>query len=252
MKKLMTALAVCVVASLAFAAGSGVTSANIVGYKTVAVTPGFNMVSLNWDNVGGGGMNIQNLVDKSGLKKGDSSSADQLILFDNTSKAFTAYFLYSSTASPALDNKWIEYGQATPANVTVSNGRGFWLNRRSSATNTVFSGQVKQDATASYSFTPGFNMFGNQFAADLGLNDQAWTNAKKGDSSSADQLIVFDNTTKAFTAYFLYSSTGNPALDNKWIEYGQATPTTAKLLFGNGAWYNRRGASDTISIPKPY
>jgi len=126
MKKLVTAFAACALAGLAFAQ---VESVNIVGYSTVTLKQGFNMLACNFDGVGeAAGMTLDQLVPgtTAGLTGSSTSpNADNILVFDAATQGYTTYYLYYATkGTTTYNNKWV-LNASTPAGVTLESGVEF-------------------------------------------------------------------------------------------------------------------------------
>ena len=133
MKKLMTIMTACFVAGLA-CAQSTVTSANIVGYKQIALHPGYNQIALNWQQVGyAGGLEqvaINNLFDPTeatnNLKATTSfATADQLWVWQPATTNYALYFFRSGS------NAWVNNASAHVVTTDVIPlGAGAWFYRQ--------------------------------------------------------------------------------------------------------------------------
>jgi len=256
MKKLMTALAVCAVAGFALAQ-STVTSANVVGYQTITIKPGFTMLSANFAAVSNTptSVSMQNLFATNGLYAGQTSgTADQIQIWDGSKFVIYYYQAYKSTvpnkflAGPA----WVK----TPGTATtdfVPSGTGFWFNRPTSSALTssvTVAGQVVSAATNVFALQQGFNMIGSSYPVAFPLNNGPfnWTNATAGQTSgTADQIQVWDGSKFTIYYYQMYKSTvpnkflAGPA----WVKT-PGTATTDSIPAGTGFWYNKYGTGTNI------
>ena len=128
MKKLITAAM-----TLALAAGlasAQVTSDNTVGYNTVTIRPGYNMLAVNWDLVANttAGIGVQNLLDTSALKGGLAEGlGDNIKLHDASTGGFSTIYLYDGgeTSYHENDGLWLESNKAVSTR-TIPVGQGFW------------------------------------------------------------------------------------------------------------------------------
>lgn len=269
MKKLMTACAACMIAGLVSAE---VSSQNIVGYNTSPITPGFNMVSVNFDSVTNSSAGIDlsvvfppttaNLVGATT----EAGGADAILVWDNTAKSYATYFLYYTTKTTTLSTlNWTwRVGQSTPANVQLKSGDTVWFNKKgANAAEFAIAGQVPTLSSKNRTLTQGFNMIGNLYPTDWDANalGTTWwsTSGATGattEAGGADSILVWDNTTKAYATYFLYYTTKTTTLSTlNWTwRVGQSTPAPADFLkLGAGAWYNRKTAATvTFPVTRPY
>jgi len=250
MKKLMTACAACVLAGMVSAQ---VESVNIVGYNTITLKAEYTLIAVNFDNVGGGDLTINQAFpyQDGAMKSGGLSDSDQILIRNPSTGLYTTYRL-RSTSTPA--NSWCASG-TTPSTAPVSAGTAAWyLSRLSPSPSNplVFqvAGQVANDATRDLSIKVGYNLFANPYPYDAELNgDIGYQNGmKSGGLSDSDQILIRNPDTGLYTTYRL-RSTSTPA--NSWCASG-TTPTTDKLPAGASAWYLARGTGDfemTIASP---
>ena len=269
MKKLMTALAVCAVAG--FALAQTVTSANVVGYNTVTLNKGFNMLACNFDQVGA----VTNTLDMvipgttPGLVAGKNNGvADNIMLFDPTTQQYATYFLWYTTKTTsgysANNYKWVQ-SYNTLAGVALTSGQPFWYNSLSTTNISIpatFAGQVPT-TNKNITIRIGYNMIAGNYAANwdpnsLGTNFWATSGATAGKNNGvADNIMLFDPTTQQYATYFLWYTTkttsGYSANNYKWVSsYNTVAPSNFVKL-GQGVWYNSLGASPfVIPVTAPY
>jgi len=273
MKKLMTALAVCAVAG--FALAQTVTSANVVGYDTVTLLQGYNMLACNFDQVG----TVTNTLDlvipgtTPGLVAGKNSSvADNIMVFNPLTQVYATYFLWyttKTTGTPPANTynyKWVS-SLNIPATVALQRGNAFWYNSMSTTNISipaVFAGQVPV-TNKNITINTGYNMIAGNYAADwdpnaLGTNFWATCGATAGKNSSvADDIMVFNPLTQVYSTYFLWyttKTTGAPPAntDNyKWVSSLNILAPANFVKLGQGVWYNSLGAgSFVIPVTAPY
>jgi len=261
MKKLVTAFAACALAGLV---NAQVESINIVGYQTVTLKQGFNMLACNFDGVGGAdGMTLDELVPGTtpGLTgAATSGNADNILVFDAATQGYTTYYLYYATkGSTTYNYKWV-LNSVTPAGVTLKSGDAFWLSLKN-ATDlpATFVGQVPAEASKTLTLKKGFNSIGSIFAADwdpnsLGTDFWAANGTGAATSGNADNILLFDATTQGYTTYYLYYATkGTTTYNNQWV-LNSVTPAPANFVkMGMGVWYSKKAAGDVeVPITRPY
>ena len=261
MKKLMTALAVCAIASLSLASG-GVTSANVVGYQTLSVVgTKYNMLGVQWDKVGGGSLSVQDVfagtAGLTGSTFADVFAADRIKVWDPVTSGYVDFWLYAVINDPAWDGKWID-GTGSPATATFSAGSTFWLQSKGTNVNVISAGQAPSAATISQAIVGGkYNMIINPYPTTYPLNGSFnWLTAGAvgstfADVFAADRIKVWDPNTAGYTDYWLYAFISDPAWDGKWID-GTGSPATYALPMGTPAWYQSKGSSFTLVFSKPY
>jgi hypothetical protein len=267
MKKLMTALAICAVTGLALADGSGVTSANVVGYKTVTLKKGFNMLACNFDAVGVSTNTLDVVIPGTlpGLIGGNNSGvADDIMVFDPVAQGYSTYFLWYTTKTTGGANannyKWVVSG-ATLAGVVLKSGDPFWYKSKSTTNISItatFAGEVPT-TNKNITIRPGFNMIAGNYAADwdpngLGTNYWATSGAVGGNNSgTGDDIMIFDPDAQGYTTYFLWYTTkttgGANANNYKWVVSGATVAPTNFVKLGQGVWYKAKMASGSFVIP---
>ncbi len=249
MKKLITAA--MALALFAGMASAQVSSENVVGYSTLTLQPGYNMIAVNWDVVGApaAGISVQDLFDTSALKGGLAVSlGDNIKIHDAATGGFATLYLYDGGETTYHDNDglWMEAG--SPSTRVLANGEAFWfLSRASVATNVAVAGQVPVDASVTKTVLPGYNMFGSGFTADMEINgtyDWAAAGAIGGLAVSlGDNIKIHDAVTGGFSTLYLYDGGETTYHDNDglWMEAG--TPSSRVIPVGQGFWYYSRGTN---------
>ena len=261
MKKLVTAFAACALAGLAFAQ---VESVNIVGYSTITLKQGFNMLACNFDGVGeDAGMTLDELVPGTtpGLTKGSlSGSADNILVFDAATQNYSIYYLYYATkGTTTYNNKWV-LNATTPAGVTLQSGDAFWLNLKNTTDlPATFVGQVPVEPSKTMTLKQGFNTIGSIFSADwdpnsLGTAFWAANGTRASLSGSSDNILVFDAATQNYSIYYLYYATkGTTTYNNQWVLNATTLAPDNFVKVGMGVWYSKKAAGDLeVPISRPY
>ena len=137
MKKIM--LAVAAMAACAAMADGEIASANVVGYNTITIRPGWNMFSVNFkDPSNVNGIAVQDLFPgdmmaaKGAKTGGGATTADSIQIYDasNTANPYAnSYILYYTTkaAFSSRNYKWVK--GTTPLDPTadcLAPGQGTW------------------------------------------------------------------------------------------------------------------------------
>ena len=264
MKKLMMTLAAGLFATAVVAQ---VTSANVVGYKTITLTNGYNMIACNFDAVGTETNTLDKVIPGSttGLTGGNSpGTADNIMVFDPMTQGYATYFLWYTTKTTLQANNWkwvVNAGTLAP--VQLKSGDPFWYRSRSATPVQIpgtFAGQVPTVAK-DIAITNGYTMIAGNYSADWdpntkGTNFWATTGAMGGNSpGTADNVMVFDPGAQGYTTYFLWYTTKTTLQANNWkwvVNAGTVAPTNFVKL-GMGAWYRARNAGRfVIPVAAPY
>ena len=109
-----------------------------MGYQSIAINPGFNMIAMNFQPIDGSEeIAITNLVaDTSTLVAGnDAGTADQIQVWDGSK--FTAYFYRANKTTTPKWTKgpgWVKVGAiANITTDTLKRGQGVWFARPTTA-----------------------------------------------------------------------------------------------------------------------
>ena len=266
MKKLMIAASAAFCAAVGFA---DITSANIVGYNTVTLKPGWNMLAVNFKNVANDdGIDINDLFPGGGKTDtkftagASQTAADYIQVWDATGGKYTTYLLFKpSKGSSTAAYYWTDLTLKV-AEKKFKNGDAFWFYKRGDQDVTAsISGEVSLDAVKEVAIKPGWNMIGSFFPAGWKLNDEYynptyWQNsgAVAGASqTAADYVQVWDATSEKYTTYLLFKpSKGSSTATYTWTDLTLKTVTTDVLTAGKGAWYYHRGSGFNLEIKKQF
>jgi len=240
MKKRLLVLAVMAMA--ASLATADVVSKNVVGYYTVKLnTPGYSMIGINFNSIGGTGIPLQDLFLPSSLYPGedyeDFDNCDQMIFWDNDSQGFTRFYYVNIGEGPF----WYDEG-GNPATNKVSPGTAFWFYRPSTNGQEYakIAGQVDERETIERTFLEGYSMFAKGFPIEtlIGQGLAGYPGEGYEDFDNCDRIIVWDNESKAYFTYF-YVDLGE---GSKW--YDESGNLVSKnFLVGMGAWYLNQGTN---------
>ena len=268
MKKLMIACAAALV-GLSAAQAADIESTNIVGYNTVTLKPGWNMLAVNFKNVGNdNGIGINDLFPGGGKTDtvftpgSGAANADYIQVWDATEGEYTTYLLYKpAKGSSAAAYYWTD-GSFKVTDKKFKNGDAFWFYKRGDAdVEATISGEVFLDEVEEVAIKPGWNMIGSFFPAGLVLNDEVYTptywqnsGAVSGSgAANADYIQVWDANVKEYTTYLLYKpSKGTSTATYTWTDGSFKTVTTDILTAGKGAWYYHRGEGFSLEIKKQF
>lgn len=267
MKKLMIAAAASIAAVGAFA----VESANIVGYNTVAINPGYNMFAVNFKQMGEGqSIKIDELFPGGGKSDtvftygATAANADKVLVWDNTSGEYTTYFLYKiKKGSSEKDYYWVDSSMNLATDAAFKNGDAFWFYKRgSSAVSANVSGEVELSDVKEVDINGGYNMIGSFFPGGWTINDDTFYTAAYWQASgatygataaAADKLMVWDNSINEYNTYFLYKiKKGSSDKDYKWVDSSMNLATGNVMTPGKGAWYYHRGSGFKLQIKKQF
>ena len=234
----------------------------VVGYQSINVTNGFNMISLSFQPVDGSEeIAIQDLIpDTTQLIAGNTAGlSDRIQVWDGTQ--FTTYFYRAKkTTNPKflIGPCWVESNNSgVKTTHTVKHGSGIWFARPESApaqAQITISGAVNA-LPFTHDVNPGFNMIASAFPVDVPLNtmqvgdvtqtcpiDWAACGAVAGNTAGlSDRIQIWDGS--QFTTYFYRAKkTTNPkfTLGPCWVESNNSGVKTPHIIpAGKGFWYAR-------------
>ena len=264
MKKLIMTAAV--VACAAVVTAQTVTSANIVGYSKVA-KPG----SADLNILGVTFVSQNNLlselcpVDQFNGALDVPGNADQLIIYTPGS-GYATYAKYDASSYPGYEDQvgWQAagtFGFGQPfVDPVVPAGSSLWIKSAptASAVDVILSGEVVSDEIVTNSIVAGLQMISNPFSEAVKLDDLNLYEGATGAldvPGNADQIIVFDSGTQAYTTYAFYDvrSYGYPE-NSGWKSagaFGFADPiTTYEVAPGEGFWCSAKAGFTWVESNK--
>ena len=248
-------------------------SANVVGYNTVTIKPGYNMFSVNFKNVGNNdGVCIQDLFPGGGKKDtifkagSGEAKADYIKVWNNAQGEYATYFLYIP-AKNIDTNKKSYYWTDSSLNITsnrFTNGSAFWFySRNTEDVTATTSGEVELTEIKTVNINPGYNMIGSYFPTGWVLNDEYysptyWKNSEAiagSGEAKADYLKVWNAAQNEYSTYFLYIPAKNIDTNKKsyhWVDSSLNIISNSVMGAGQGAWYYHRGSGFNLEIKKQF
>jgi len=202
MKKLMTAMAVCAVASLSMADGTTVTSGNVVGYRHESDPNGAWIQQIHFAQVGATNYqtcSLSNVLDYTTL-----ATYDQLWVFDVNLGDYVQYAI-------GADLLWHDVLTGLAKDIVVQPGNAALI---ISGNTLTFSGQVPSLTSYTHQFDgSGAYLMGSAIPRDATISSFDWVDAL----SLYDQLWIFDVNLGDYVQYAwspTSGGTGAPAWFN--------------------------------------
>jgi hypothetical protein len=274
MKKLMMTLAAGLFATAVVAE---VTSANVVGYQTITLTNGYNMLAVNFATPGApaAAMLINDLLPSGSNKvtaagltgKTTPTGADQVRVW-NVSGAYENYFLFRNALVPTNTKNYLWCSATSPypvaTNTTFKTGDALWFTFVGTKTTFTFAGEVPNNVAQTKTLVAGYNMLGAGFAADWDLNaigTNVWSGADftgKTTPTGADQVRVWKTDTQSYKDYFLFRNSLVPTNTKnfKWCSSVSPYPVTTGadiIPMASAVWFIKAKAGTCQFAPQiPY
>jgi hypothetical protein len=234
MKKLMTALAVCLAAG--FAAAAGVMSSNIVGYVNVPLgaTTAIVGISPAFKQVGGADQNILTMFDPSQLNEGD-----YLMEWNPAIGDLNLYTYIGGWFSP--DSTLLDETNVGTKGPAMGSGSGFLI--ASASAKLTIAGEVNRTAQVTTTINPGdYTFLSAAYPVPFDLNAINWSGVSEG-----DYIMAWSDTIQDFALYTYIGGWFDP--DSNLIPSG-----SPYYLVGVGqsiAYFSNAGTSWTITQTSP-
>ena len=255
MKKLiaLAALAAC----LPTFAGS-VESSNTVGYTKVSLQKGYNMIGVQFVDIGGTAKDLATVatLDSSMAGSDDEGNFDTIMMvFKNG--GYLEDFGWMGTAGTDYfdgeipDNEWLNIRLEETADI-LDKGDAFWVKAGSAGTLTIL-GQVPS-GTITIPLSTGYNMVANPFPKNVKVSEFGQLSANMAgcddEGNFATIMMVFKNGSyledfgwmgTAGTDYF-----EGELPDNKWVNM-RLEETEDEVEVGHAVWI-KAGSSGSITF----
>jgi hypothetical protein len=243
-KAIVTAVALTLAATGAFAQTNQVLSRNAVGYVKVDIlASNFYLASIPFNAFSN---TIPGIFGAQLVGGASFPLSDNVFKFDANSKSYIIFW-------KTLAGVWQQVPTVGQTTNTLRPGEAFFIQNRRATNQSVFlMGEVPDAITGPTQFV-GI-VTGLQFAAYGYPTEVAITNlaigdiAKRGPSFPlADNIRAYNPLTKGYDIYWAPSVAGA-----SWRKVPQATNTPDKLAVGQGFFYNRTSGSVVWVESKPY
>lgn len=185
-------------------------------------------------------------TNQNGLTGGNSTTADQILIFSNSTQGYLTYYYQTSGIG---GTGWRKSGAPTvdASSTVMYPDDGFIIVRKQSTNTTVVvTGAVKTGQ--SYIPVPsGYNLLGNVYATSMTLassglytGDSA-TGVAGGNSTTADQILIWNPVSTGYDTYY-YQTSGIGGTG--WRKAGAPTvdASTSSIASGSALFVNRRAA----------
>ena len=248
----------------------------MVGYQSITVKNGFNMIAFNFEPVDGTkSFAITNFISNTEdlIAGAAPATADQIQVWDGSKFDIYFYRAYKATQPNMfkLGPAWVKVGNIGEITTdTIPQGAGVWFARPSTAPETAtitVSGAINK-GSFTHDIASGFNMISSVFPVDMPLN--TLTAEETGDKAqtcpidwvacgaiagaapaTADQIQVWDGSKFDIYFYRAYKATQPNMfkLGPAWVKVGNIGVKTAdKIPAGKGFWYARPAGETTGTL----
>jgi hypothetical protein len=252
MKKLMTALAACLVAG--FAVAQSVTSANVVGYVNKDAVGTFSSAGPMFVSVGA---TTWRLGDVTTVGMDPTADIIQFLNTDTANTEITATYIDAATAAglgdAGLQGWWDPSIENRLDDLEFAPGQGFLCNFNSVGVSFTYAGEVLQGSTVLDLSGQTFPMVANFTPVDLTLGDLV----AAGMDPTGD-IIQFLSTATAnteITATYIDAATaaglGDAGLQGWWDPSIENRLDSQALPMGTAFLGNFNSPSVTITFPNP-
>ncbi len=249
MKKTMMIAALFAASTLA-ASAADVYSSNIVGYTKLSLGSGLSIIGAQFEAVGGGGLDIQNITSE------DLTGGDIVKFW--TGSGYTTVFYYGEendggvyeddSYEVCLGPGWGDINQIA-VSLPIDTGEGFWL-QAGGASDVTISGQV--GSTNEVSVASGLTLVVNPYPTGIDIAEI------QADGLTGGDIAKFW-TGSGYSTVFYYGEENDGGvyeddsyevcLGPGWGDINQIAVSSA-IAVGEGFWV-QAGSAATLTFPDP-
>ena len=246
----------------------------MVGYNTVEVNKQFSIFAVNFENVTGGVLDLNDAIPVAEqMTRGRSDSDADTVMVMQNDGGYVSYYVSDGIVkqkgkeqpyNAALDGKWLKVGSSAIAAVPLNPGVSFWYKATNYETpwSLSIAGAVPSDATKTIEINKSYSLISNPYPFDLDVNAISYVDGMtKGRSDTDADTIMIMQADGGYLNYYLSDGIVkqkgkeqpyNAALDGKWLKVGSSAVAAAAIPTGKGAFYKRTGETDfSIVIDSP-
>ena len=242
MKKLMTAVAICAVAS--FSLAQSVTSANVVGYSTKATPAGFLMYSAMFTTVGGG-----SATGRLSQITGSFDSFDSIQFVDQDGNIPLQYQWIKAGDVPGVSaNGWYDFSNPpNPVDMFLPQGLSYLI--ATANTNLLTNSGEVRDAAITINITAtGFTCIGNATPTARHISSFTFTGL-----ASFDSIQFVDQDGNIPTQYQWIKAGDVPGVSvNGWYDFSNPPNPVDPVINSGVGFLLATSAGATVTIPSPF
>ena len=245
-----------------------ISSANVVGYTTKAVTAGnYYLVATQFDKAseGTGSIDMNDLISLSsdiapGLYDDDFATAPQILVLKPSGVGYNKYY-YISDGTDDKDeelgyNAWCDVdGYELTSAAKLQIGKGFWFYSPVVSGTITTAGQVTEEASKTLSFTTAtYGIVCNPYPKAVEVNDLFSVTGLTGvdwtfTTEEGDTLAIWDQDAQAYmvTLYYAGDTASADMADNgaepgTWFDMDSYGTATTEIPAGGAFWIQSSGA----------
>lgn len=223
-----------------------VVSDNVVGYQKIQLQEGYNMVGIQFSDLGGTAKDIgtMSVLDSSFAGYDDDYIfATEMRVWEGRGYGYYGWAGTSGTdidGEPELDNTWTDSNAYAVEGVTMPTTSAAWIIAEKAGT-MLISGEVLV-SELTVPIQEGYNMIANPYPCDVsvtsfGTLDETFA-GYDDDYIFATEMRVWEGRGYGYYGWAGTSGTdvdGEPELDNTWTD-SNAYATDAVVPAGSGVW----------------
>ena len=245
-----------------------------MGYNKVTLNRGYNMLAVQFNEVGGNAQSIQDVFTGNLPDMAYDESTDTLTWNANlltwTGAGYMTYYWTGSIGGElfgdeSYNNVWVvgEYGEGGIADASTPIGNGCFLWTSGNGVNVQQAGEVGANATGTVSLSAGYNLVGNPFPEAVNIQDISFANLPDMEYDESTDTLTWNANLLTWTGagYNTYYWTGSIGGDlfgdenykNVWVvgEYGEGGIADVDINIGDAFFvWLRSGANVTATFTK--
>ena len=244
--------------------GFSLESANVVGYNTVTIEKKNTILSVQFQNVSGDALSIQEAFPaQEGMTQGPAQTAADQIQVQNDQGTYDTYFLSNGLNARGQDlpnvdaGDWVKSTAATvKSTATLASGQAFWYIAKDVTTPYAVNvaGQVAADASFDVEIVKKNQHIASPYPVDYPINSiVAVSGLTQGPAQTAADQIQVQNDQGTYDTYFLSNGLNARGQDlpnvdaGDWVKSTAATvKATGSIPVGKGAWFIRKGDETAV------
>jgi hypothetical protein len=244
MKKILLG---AMIASVALAASAAeVTSGNVVGYTKIQLNEGYNMIGVQFADIGGAEKSLTNVLKLDDTFAGyddDYNFYNMMRIWTGSGYEFYGWAGTSGTdvdGDSSLDNTWTDMDAYAVEDVFMPTSSGVWIVTEKAGTLTASGEVILKDVTIN--INEGYNLICNPFPCEIAITDFGVLDdtfaGYDDDYNFYNMMRIWTGSGYEFYGWAGTSGTdvdGDSSLDNTWTDM-DAYAVEGKIKAGEAVW----------------